>query len=144
MVILDTDAISFLEFKESNRSKELQRFLTVLSADHEIVTTIITYEEQTRGWFKKMSQSRTIEDKINAYGRLNKHLHNYRDIEVLDFDRVAAIEFQKLRLLRLRIGAADLKIASIAIANNALLLSRNLRDFGPIPNLQVKDWTEQR
>jgi tRNA(fMet)-specific endonuclease VapC len=35
----------------------------------------------------------------------------------------------------------DLKIASIATANDALLLSRNLNDFVQIPNLKVEDWT---
>ncbi|MGD9563754.1 MAG: type II toxin-antitoxin system VapC family toxin [Pyrinomonadaceae bacterium] len=35
----------------------------------------------------------------------------------------------------------DLKIASIAIAQNAILVSRNLKDFEDIPNLVVNDWT---
>jgi len=35
----------------------------------------------------------------------------------------------------------DLKIAAIAIANDATLLSRNLRDFGKVPDLRVEDWT---
>ena len=34
----------------------------------------------------------------------------------------------------------DLKIAAIAMANNATLLARNLKDFGKIPTLQVEDW----
>ena len=40
----------------------------------------------------------------------------------------------------IRIGAMDLKIASIALANNATLLSRNLKDFGKVPDLKVEDW----
>ena len=36
----------------------------------------------------------------------------------------------------------DLKIASIALAANATLLSRNLRDFQRIPNLSVENWLE--
>lgn len=35
----------------------------------------------------------------------------------------------------------DLKIAAIAIANNAILLTRNLKDFGQIEELQAEDWT---
>jgi tRNA(fMet)-specific endonuclease VapC len=34
----------------------------------------------------------------------------------------------------------DLKIASIVLAHNAMLLSRNLRDFQQVPNLRVEDW----
>ena len=37
----------------------------------------------------------------------------------------------------------DLKIASIAIANNAILVSRNLSDFERIPDLTVNDWTRK-
>ncbi len=35
----------------------------------------------------------------------------------------------------------DLKIASIAMANEAILVSRNLKDFEQVPDLTVKDWT---
>ena len=34
----------------------------------------------------------------------------------------------------------DLRIASIVPANSATLLSRNLRDFERVPDLQVEDW----
>ncbi len=34
----------------------------------------------------------------------------------------------------------DLKIASIALSNGALLLSANLRDFEQVPHLRVEDW----
>jgi tRNA(fMet)-specific endonuclease VapC len=38
------------------------------------------------------------------------------------------------------IGTMDLKIASIALAHSATLLSANLRDFRQVPNLSVEDW----
>lgn len=34
----------------------------------------------------------------------------------------------------------DLKIASIALANDATVLTRNARDFGKVPNLRIEDW----
>jgi tRNA(fMet)-specific endonuclease VapC len=34
----------------------------------------------------------------------------------------------------------DLKIASVALANNATLLSRNLQDYQKVPGLRVVDW----
>ena len=39
-----------------------------------------------------------------------------------------------------RIGAMDIKIASIALANDAILLTRNLNDFQKVPGLRVADW----
>jgi len=34
----------------------------------------------------------------------------------------------------------DLKIASIVLAHQATLLSRNLRDFQQVSDLRVEDW----
>jgi len=81
---------------------------------------------------------------ITAYGRLLSHLDNYRRIPVLAFDEAAAIEFQRLRRSRLRMGTMDLKIAAIVLSRDATLLSRNLVDFNQIPDLQVEDWTSPR
>ena len=36
----------------------------------------------------------------------------------------------------------DLKIAAIALVNDALLLSGNLRDFRQVPGLRVENWLE--
>jgi tRNA(fMet)-specific endonuclease VapC len=67
-------------------------------------------------------------------------LTSYHDVIILDFDERAAEEYKRLSKFRIRIGAMDLKIASIALANNATLLSRNLKDFGKVPDLKVEDW----
>ena len=35
----------------------------------------------------------------------------------------------------------DLKIAAIARVNQAILLTRNMSDFGQISDLSIEDWT---
>jgi len=105
------------------------------------ITTIISYEEQTRGWLAYVSKAKTLGQQINAYGKLNHHLNAYREIEVLEFDERAATEFQRLRKLGVRVGTMDLKIAAIVLVYGAKLLSRNLADFRKIANLDVEDWT---
>jgi tRNA(fMet)-specific endonuclease VapC len=62
-------------------------------------------------------------------------------MEVLDFDDEAAAEYRRLRGMKIRIGTMDLKIAAIALAHGATLLSRNLVDFKKFPDLEVEDWT---
>jgi tRNA(fMet)-specific endonuclease VapC len=52
----------------------------------------------------------------------------------------SADEFKRLLSSRVRIGTQDLKIACTAIANDALLLTANLRDFEQVPGLRVEDW----
>jgi tRNA(fMet)-specific endonuclease VapC len=68
--------------------------------------------------------------------------YNFRFFGVLDFDEKSAKVFQQLKAQKIRVGTMDLKIASIAIANEAILISRNLKDFDKIPNLSVQDWTD--
>jgi tRNA(fMet)-specific endonuclease VapC len=107
----------------------------------EVVTTIISYEEQMRGWMAYLARTRSVAHQVEAYRRLLQHLDNYRRIPVLPFDDAAAVTFQQLRHTRLRIGTMDLKIAAIAVSRDATLLSRNLADFRQVPGLQVEDWT---
>ncbi len=139
MIILDTDCVSLLE-RDNSDAKTLRGRLAFVSP-LEVATTIITFEEQMRGWLAYLAKARTIEQQIAAYERLNRFLDNYRVIPVLPFDALAALEFRRLQSLKIRVGTMDLKIASIALANNALLITRNLSDFEQIPNLRVEDWT---
>jgi tRNA(fMet)-specific endonuclease VapC len=41
--------------------------------------------------------------------------------------------------LRLRVGAMDLKIAAIALAHQATVLTRNQKDFSRVPDWRVAD-----
>jgi tRNA(fMet)-specific endonuclease VapC len=139
MVVLDTDHMSFFE-RASEEARRLAARLAPL-APSDKATTVITYEEQVRGWLAYLAKARTLEQQIDGYGRLRHHLEIYCQIQVLDFDRAAAYEFQRLTRARLRVGTMDLKIAAVVLAHDATLLSRNLSDFRKIDGLKVEDWT---
>jgi tRNA(fMet)-specific endonuclease VapC len=140
MIVLDTDHLSVLERSDQPGSGALRARLANLPPA-EVVTTIISYEEQMRGWMAYLARTRSVAHQVEAYHRLLQHLDNYRRIPVLPFDEAAAVAFQQLRRARLRIGTMDLKIAAIAVSRDATLLSRNLADFRRVPGLQVEDWT---
>jgi len=42
----------------------------------------------------------------------------------------------------LRIGTLDLKIACIALAYDATLLTRNATDFAQVPGLRIENWLD--
>ncbi len=140
MIILDTDCLSLLDREKLLESSKLRQKLDDFAHD-EIYTTIISFEEQMRGWLALISKSQNPQQQIFAYERLHRSLETYRNTAVLDFDENAAKVFQNLKSQKIRIGTMDLKIASIAIANKAVLDSRNLKDFEQVPNLSVQDWT---
>lgn len=79
---------------------------------------------------------------VTTYERLRKLFVFLRDWDIVPFDDRAAGEYERLRKQRIRIGTQDLKIASIALVHDALLLSANLRDFRRVLNLRVESWLE--
>lgn len=140
MVVLDTDHVSILEWKSGAEYDYLNSRLKRLTVD-DVATTIVSYDEQTRGWLAYVAGARKLVQLIEAYRRLHQHLDVYRVIRVLDFDEPAAVEYQNLKHLQNRIGAFDLRIASIVISRAATLLTRNRVDFQRVPGLQFADWT---
>lgn len=139
MYILDTDHMTLLEWGSAAVGQRLHERIRALPPG-EVATTIITFEEQTRGWLAFQARARTLEQQVNAYRKLKHHLNIYRDIEVLDFDAEAAAEFERLQRLRLKVGTMDLKIAAIALSRNATVLTKNSIDFGQVPGLRIEDW----
>ena len=140
MVVLDTDHMSLLEWSGAQGTAILRARLATLPPA-EVVTTIISYEEQVRGWMAYIARLRSVVQQVEAYRRLHRQLDNYCRVPVLVFDTPAAVTFQQLRRTRLRIGTMDLKIAAIVLSREATLLSRNLADFGQVPGLRIEDWT---
>lgn len=142
MYILDTDHISVMESASSTADGQRLRFRMARLKPEERITTIITFEEQVRGWMSFLAQARSLQKQVGAYRRLKDVLDRYLKITVLEFDEAAALEFTRLKDLRLRIGTMDLKIAAIALAHGATLLTRNVKDFNQVPRLRVEDWTQ--
>jgi tRNA(fMet)-specific endonuclease VapC len=137
--ILDTDHVSLLQRGGPAAGRILRRMQDEPSAV--ICLTIISYEEQVRGRLAEVARMRSITEQCERYERLRETLGLYCRAPVLPFDDAAVHEFQRLWLMRLRVGAMDLRIASIALAQNATLLTRNSADFGKVPGLRTEDWS---
>ena len=65
-------------------------------------------------------------------------------LAILPWSAKAADEYSRLRTLLERqgtpIGSMNLLIATHALAENAVLVTTNLREFGRVPGLQVENW----
>ena len=138
MIVLDTDHLTILRYADHPRCASLVERLQ--SANQPVTATVVTWEEQLRGWLAEINRCRNFGDQVPAYERLQKLAVFINEWDVLPFDEQAAAECQELRRQRIRIGAQDLKIAAIALVNHALLLSGNLRDFQKVPGLRVENW----
>ena len=139
-VILDTDLLTILQRGSEPACSRVQRKLErVPEAD--VFTTIVSFQEQMQGWLAVLNQARTEKRLLSAYAELQAMLHDFCRLQVLPFDEAAQRQFGVLRRHRTRIGTMDLRIAAIALSRGAIVVSRNIRDFGQVPGLRAEDWT---
>ncbi len=139
MFLLDTNPISILERRGAEAAR-LTAYLSALPSDS-IYVSVISYEEQTRGWMAAIASSRSAAAQVAAYAKLLAQLENYCNLQILPFDPAAAAHYDTLRKEHRRISSPDLKIAAIALVNNATLITQNTRDFEKIANLKIADWS---
>jgi tRNA(fMet)-specific endonuclease VapC len=140
MIVLDTDVLSIVQQARGETYDRLANRLDAAGAGG-VYVTIVSLEEQMRGWLAYIARAKRIADQILAYERLQAFLDDYQLRPILPFDDRAAAVYQQLRKQKCRIGTMDLKIAAIVLAHDATLLSRNLTDFRRVAGLSVEDWT---
>ena len=141
MIIYDTDIFSLMQRSDGAVYPRLREKICQ-HQPHEIKITIISFEEQTRGWLAYLAKSKTLMSQITAYAKLQLLLLDFSEIDVLPFDSEAAFHYDRLRKAKIRVGAMDLKIAAIALANSAMVITRNIGDFSKVPGLKAEDWTK--
>lgn len=77
---------------------------------------------------------------VIPYRRLAELIRFQSHWSLAEFDEPAVDAFRMFRRQKIRIGTQDLKIASIAVTNDALLLTANNRDFSLVPGLRTDNW----
>lgn len=137
MLVLDTDHLAELD-RGSVAGSNLFRRLDASNED--VVTTIVSAEEQLRGWLAQINRLREPLRQVDASRRLQGRLEFFASWTLLPWDEQAARRFEQLRSEGVKIGSMDLKIACITMLHGAKLLSRNLRDFEKVPGLSVESW----
>jgi len=138
MILLDTDHFSVFTDERDPRHGLLNTRLE--AAAEQVACTIVSVEEVLRGWLALIHRLREVHRQLPAYARLGQLFNVLSDWEIVLFDERAADQFADLRRRRIRIGTMDLKIASIALVNDAMLVSANLRDYSPVPDLRCENW----
>jgi tRNA(fMet)-specific endonuclease VapC len=133
--ILDTDHLSLYGRNHPILIPKL------LAAKIQLATTAINIEEQLRGRLAQVAEAKEGVVQSNAYQRLVETVMLLSEFNVLQYDEKSQEIYQNFRKQRIRIGTQDLRIASIVLANKGILLTRNLRDFEKVPELNTEDWS---
>lgn len=124
-VILDSDVLSILQ---QPACSQLEKRLDQL-ADDEVATTIVSFQEQMQGWVAAVHKARSEKRLLLAYSELQLMQRDFCHLTLLPYDSAAQKVFARLQRQKVRIGTMDLRIASITLATQSTLISRNLRDF---------------
>lgn len=138
--LLDTDHISFLQW----RSRSEFAILATRIAGHQptdFAFSIVSFHEQVMGAHTFIARAQTPADTVRGYILLMEIIQGFSTAPILPFDTGAAIVFEGLRSQRIRIATMDLRIASIALSQDLVLLTRNISDFRKVPGLVIEDWT---
>ena len=101
---------------------------------HDIALNAISYFETRRGLKPEATRKKQLFEAM------------LQEAAVLELDRltldIAADLYQNLRRRGTLLEDADILIAGIAIANDAVLVTRNLRHFERIAGLRLETWEQ--
>ncbi len=126
-MILDTDTISYYLRGDKNVQKMFQMNRS------ELASTSVNYSELIFGL--KKTDNKNLLPKVELM---------FDNIKIYSFDKNSARIFGLLKALLSKKGTIiadmDLMIASIAMANDEVLVSNNLRYFKKIEGLVVESW----
>jgi len=138
--LLDTNVISEIRKPSPNQNVVLKFMKNKNFSD----ISAITWAESLTG-LKRMPEGKKKEALSTFYNEII-----YEQFEIIPFDQHAATIYSDLYPKLESIGKLptefDLQIASIAIANNMILVTRNTKDFSQISsisNLMLENWWEE-
>ena len=82
ILILDTDHLTVIQRQTEPAHSRLRARLGEFPQE-DVHTTIVSFEEQMRGWLSTIAKSKTKEREIGAYGKLSDLLTFFGSIPVL-------------------------------------------------------------
>ncbi len=133
--LLDTDHVSL-----DQRGHPIVRARVQAAGSAQVAVSIITVEEQLRGWLAAIRAATTPEARATAYQRLRMAVEYFASFAVVDYTAQADALVSDLRKQGVRIGTQDLRIAAIALVQGATVVTSNTHDFAQVPGLAIEDW----
>jgi tRNA(fMet)-specific endonuclease VapC len=139
MHVLDTDTLTRAHGGHAGIAKRVREV-----GEENVATTIISTIETLRGRHEFMLKANDGAELLRAQQLLQRSEELLQSLPILLVDSGVAAQFDKLRENRRlkKIGRRDLLIACISLAQDATLVTRNLRHFRQVPGLSVENWID--
>ena len=139
MHLLDADTLTHLHARHPQVVERLSQ-----CDDPEIGISIITKAEVLRARCEYLLKAADGEHVLRAQAWLEVSEALFRQLIIVPYDVAAVRELTRLQNHKAAksIGRADLLVASVALANRATLVTRNLRHFRQVPGLDLENWVD--
>jgi tRNA(fMet)-specific endonuclease VapC len=135
--VLDTDTLSLLQEGHPTVPKRV-----AACPAEDLAITVISVEEQLSGWYRRLRRAKKPEELARVYERLTATACSLARLPILSFSEAAIHRSKALQPAKLNVRKMDLCIAAIALEHQAIVVTRNVRDFQRVPNLVVEDWSQ--
>ena len=135
LFVLDTDILSLWQHGHPSLSARVSA-----CNPSELAITVITVQEQLDGWHAQLNRGKDHQHTAALYQRLANTVRFLARVQIITFSEAAIARYEMLRSFKLNIGKMDLRIAAIVLEHDAILVTRNSRDFARIAGLQFEDW----
>lgn len=139
MILFDTDTVTPYSFGNANVRRKIDE-----SPDQQLAIAIITRNEVLRGRADSLLEAADEAELQKAVERFRQTKTVLSAFLVVDFDDEAIKRFGRLRKQKnlKKMGRADMLIACIALAQDALLVTGNTKDFKEVKGLRIENWVD--
>jgi tRNA(fMet)-specific endonuclease VapC len=107
----------------------------------DIALSVVSVHEQLLGAHNYINRARTEAGVTRGYALISTILNSYATAPVLPFDALALTVFNNLKSSKTRLAMMDLRLASLALSRNPIVVTRNSKDFRRVPGRIIEDWT---
>ncbi|MGL5806317.1 MAG: type II toxin-antitoxin system VapC family toxin [Xenococcaceae cyanobacterium] len=137
LYILDTDCVSLILYNHPQ--------IVANAAKHRVAVSIITVQELFNGWIGRINDPSLVNNLPTLYSKLWTTVKYLQTVELVNYTPEADACLKQLLRdnppLRKNRIQKDMRIAAIALSVNAIVVTRNQKDFGQVPGLRIVDWT---
>ncbi len=137
LYLLDTDHSSLYQ-----RGHAAVRAHVLGTPSAQLALSVITAEELLRGRLAQIRAAKNEAEQIKACYWLGETLELLKEFAILPYDQLASQHYQTLQKQKLRVGSQDLRIAAVALATQATMVTANRIHFAQVSGLFLEDWTK--
>jgi tRNA(fMet)-specific endonuclease VapC len=137
LFVLDSDILCLLQEGHEQIKSRFDK-----QTPGEVAISVITVEEQLRGWYTLVHRAKKRSQIAFAYEQLARSVSDLSRLRILPYTEPSIDRFESLVRAKLGVRANDLRIAAITLEHNATVVTRNVRDFELVPGLKLEDWSK--